>query len=218
MPLGFDLAPFTDDTDRTARRSTLRSRWSVGEQEVVITLIARLVPIKRVDRFLAVARALNDAASARFVIVGDGELHAHLAASEDAIALGKRLVWAGFLREVPDVCYASDVVMLTSDNEGTPVSLIEAQAAAVPVVATDVGGVRSVVRDHESGFVCEVDDVAALAGAVRTLLEDARLRARMADAGRRHVSALYTLDRLTADHAALYDELLAARRAALQAR
>ena len=68
-----------------------------------------------------------------------------------AAALGDRLVWAGFRRDIPDVCFASDVVMLTSDNEGTPVSLIEAQAAAVPVIATDVGGVRSVVRDGETG-------------------------------------------------------------------
>ncbi len=125
--------------------------WGAGDQELVVTLIARLVPIKRVDRFLAVARQLAARANVRFVVVGDGELREELASSDDAARLGERLVWAGFRRDIPDVCFASDVVMLTSDNEGTPVSLIEAQAAAVPVVATDVGGVRSVVHDGEGG-------------------------------------------------------------------
>jgi glycosyltransferase involved in cell wall biosynthesis len=218
MPLGFDLSPFTADSDRAARRQALRAAWGASDDELVVTLIARLVPIKRVDRFLAVAQTVGASHGVRFVVVGDGELHGELAISEDAAALGERLVWAGFRRDIADVCYASDVVMLTSDNEGTPVSLIEAQAAAVPVIATDVGGVRAVVRDGESGFVRGADDREALAGAVRLLLEDPQLRARMAAAGRSHVTSLYTLDRLVADHAALYDELLAARRAARQAR
>jgi glycosyltransferase involved in cell wall biosynthesis len=218
MPLGFDLAPFTGDADRAARRAALRGEWGASEQEVVVTLIARLVPIKRVDRFLAAARRLADHPGVRFVVIGDGELHEQLATSDDAVALAGRLVWGGFRRDIPDVCFASDVVMLTSDNEGTPVSLIEAQAAAVPVVATDVGGVRSVVRDGESGLLAPADATDALAEAVASLVDDRELRARMAAAGRAHVTSLYTLTRLAGDHAALYDELLASRRAARQAR
>jgi glycosyltransferase involved in cell wall biosynthesis len=218
MPLGFDLAPFTGDVDRASRRRVLRSAWGVSDDELVVTLIARLVPIKRVDRFLAMACSISDRDRVRFVVVGDGELHEELAASDDALALGDRLIWAGFRRDVPDVCFASDVVTLTSDNEGTPVSLIEAQAAAVPVVATDVGGVRAVVRDGSSGQLADREDAAGLGGAVATLLADADLRRRMGEAGRAHVTSLYTLDRLVADHAALYDELLTARLAARQAR
>ena len=218
MPLGFDLAPFTGDVDRAARRHALRAAWGAGGEELVVTLITRLVPIKRVDRFLAVARRLASRPGVRFVVIGNGELHAELAGSDDAVALGERLVWAGFRRDIPDVCFASDVVMLTSDNEGTPVSLIEAQAAAVPVVATDVGGVRSVVRDGESGLLAPADATDALADAVERLLDHPELRTRMGAAGRAHVTSLYTLERLVADHAALYDELLASRLAARQAR
>lgn len=218
MPLGFDLEPFRDDALRAERRATLRGLWGIGGEERVVTLVARLVPIKRVDRFLAVARTLADTTEARFVIVGDGELRGELAASPDALALGERLVWAGFRRDIADVCFASDVIMLTSDNEGTPVSLIEAQAAAVPVVATDVGGVRSVVIDGTSGFLSEVDDTASLARSVARLLGDPELGRRMGRAGRAHVTERFALERLVADHALLYEELLAARRAALQAR
>jgi glycosyltransferase involved in cell wall biosynthesis len=211
MPLGFDLSPFTDDADREARRRALRELWGVSDGELVVTLIARLVPIKRVDRFLDVAVSVAREREVRFVVVGDGELGQELKASIQAKALSARLVWAGFRRDIPDVCFASDVVMLTSDNEGTPVSLIEAQAAGVPVVATDVGGTRSVVRDGDSGLIAPPGDSAALATALGRLLDGPSLRRQMGDAGRSHVTTAFTLGRLVSDHASLYDELLAGR-------
>jgi glycosyltransferase involved in cell wall biosynthesis len=218
IPLGFDLERFSDDAQRVERRARLRSEWGIADHELVITLIARLVPIKRVDRFLAAAAISVGRPDARFVIVGDGELRAQLACSDAARLLGERLVWAGFRRDMPDVCFASDVVVLTSDNEGTPVSLIEAQAAAVPVVSTDVGGVRSVVTDGITGLLAGREDIAALAERLDHLLRDPVLRGRMGAAGRDHATSRFTLTRLADDHARLYNELLASRRAALQAR
>lgn len=213
IPLGFDLSPFTSDDDErwARRRARLRGAWGIASEELVVTLIARLVPIKRVDRFISAAFALASLPGVRFVIVGDGELREQLQASIHARELGERLIWAGFRRDIPDVCYASDVVVLTSDNEGTPVSLIEAQAAAVPVVATNVGGVRSVVLDGETGYVVRVRDTERLAVRIAALLHHPELRARMGAAGRAHVCANFTLERLAADHVRLYRELIAAR-------
>jgi glycosyltransferase involved in cell wall biosynthesis len=208
IPLGFDLSAFADDSDRARRRAALRAQWGIAENEKVVTLVARLVPIKRVDRFLQVARQLAERSNTRLVVVGDGELHDELTGSTDARALGGRLVWAGFRRDMPDVCFASDIVILTSDNEGTPVSLIEAQAAAVPVVGTDVGGVRSAVRAGETGMLASADDVGGLADAVIRLLDDQALAARIGAAGRRHALSVYTLDRLVDDHDRLYQALL----------
>ena len=211
MPLGFDLSQFTEDVDRAERRGSLRDDWGAGEEEVVVTLVARLVPIKRVDRFLAMGAKLAGDARLRFVVVGDGELRDQLQASADALALGDRLVWAGFRRDIPDVCFASDIVVLTSDNEGTPVSLIEAQAAGLAVVATDVGGVRSVVPHGVTGLLAGANDVESLAEAVSTLANDPSLRRVMGQEGRKRTTARFTLERLAADHAALYDELLGRR-------
>jgi glycosyltransferase involved in cell wall biosynthesis len=205
--LGLDLSAFAGDGDREARRAALRAQWGVGPEEQVVTLVARLVPIKRVDRFLAMSALLRDRPSTRFVIVGDGELRAQLQASESARALGDRVVWAGFRRDVPDVCFASDVVVLTSDNEGTPVSLIEAQAAAVPVVSTSAGGVRSVVLDGSSGLLA--DEPEALAAAVGSLLDDPARAAAMAARGRQHVLATFGVERLVDDLDRLYRRLLA---------
>jgi glycosyltransferase involved in cell wall biosynthesis len=208
IPLGFDLARFEGDSDREQRRAEIRAQWGIAPEAEVITLVARLVPIKRVDRFLRVANMLADRPRAHFVVVGDGELRDQLKSSPDAIALGPRLVWAGFRREIPDVCFASDVIMLTSDNEGTPVSLIEAQAAAVPVVGTDVGGVRSAVRDGETGILAAVEDEAALARAVSAILSDRELAERLAQAGREHALGAFSLQRLVRDVDGLYRFLL----------
>jgi hypothetical protein len=95
-----------------------------------------------------------------------------------------------------------------SDNEGTPVSLIEAQAAGTVVVSTDVGGVRSVVLDGETGLLAAPDDVDGLAAAVRTLLDDPPRARRMAAAGRAHVAGRFGVARLVEDIDALYRGLL----------
>lgn len=211
VPLGFDLTRFLDDTARAERRTAVRASWGVAPGDEVITLIARLVPIKRVDRFLQVAGALSDRPRSRFVVVGDGELGEELRASPAARTLGDRLRWAGFRRDMADVCVASDVVVLTSDNEGTPVSLIEAQAAGVPVVSTDVGGVAFAVRHGETGLLAPPDDHAALAGAIAAVLDDPALAHRLAGAGRHHASEAFGLERLVEDVDALYRRLLAAR-------
>lgn len=212
IPLGFDLSPFTDDADRAARRRAFRARWRVAEDTELVTLIARLVPIKRVDRFLRVARLIaNERPRARFAIVGDGELREELQASADARALGERVIWAGFRRDIAEVLFASDVVMLTSDNEGTPVSLIEAQAAAVPVVGTDVGGVRSAVRHGASGYVLPPGDEARLAAAASQALDDPSLLRDLGAQGRRHATTAYTMARLSDDHDRLYRRLLRGR-------
>jgi glycosyltransferase involved in cell wall biosynthesis len=197
VPLGFDLGPFADDANRAARRDAVRAAWGVGPDHELVTLVARLVPIKRVDRFLRVAELIGrDRPQARFVVVGDGELQQKLQTSPAARSLSDRLVWAGFRRDMPEVYFASDVVMLTSDNEGTPVSLIEAQAAAVPVVGTDVGGVRSAVREHESGVIVAPDDERGLAQAVSSILDDPELARRMGAAGRDMTTRAFEQEKL----------------------
>ncbi|HVS29420.1 MAG TPA: glycosyltransferase [Solirubrobacteraceae bacterium] len=211
VPLGLDLTGFVSDEDRAARRAAIRAEWGLEPEDEVVTLIARLVPIKRVDRFLRVAGLLAGRSRCRFVVVGGGALEDQLINSPEARALGSRLRWTGFRRDMPDVCFGSDVVVLTSDNEGTPVSLIEAQAAAVPVVGTDVGGVRSAVRHGETGLLAGAGDDAGLAAAIGAILDQPELAARLASAGRAHVTQTFALERLVDDIDRLYRDLLAAR-------
>jgi glycosyltransferase involved in cell wall biosynthesis len=206
--LGFDLTPFTVEGPRRdeLRRQT-RARFGIPDGARVVTLIARVVKVKRVDRFLGMARQLSDREDVWFLVAGDGDLRESLAGSDDARALGDRLVWAGFQRDIPAICFASEVVVLTSDNEGTPVCLIESQAARVPVVTTAAGGVETVVLDCETGRIVD-RDIPALAAAVGELLDHPELRDRWGRRGREHSLAKFSIERLVDEIDELYQRLL----------
>ncbi len=209
IPLGLDLNPFTvAGEERVRRREALRRSLAIPATATVVTLAARLVPIKRVDRFLRVATMLAASSDVMFLVVGDGELGDELRASAAARALGPRLVWAGWRHDMPDVHFASDVVVLTSDNEGTPVSLIEARAAGVPVVSTAVGGVAAVVGSSEAARLVDPADEAAFARAVQGLLADLPRATAAGNAARAQVARAYSLDALASRLDALYRSLL----------
>jgi glycosyltransferase involved in cell wall biosynthesis len=209
VPLGFDLAPFAvTGANRRQMRDALRAELGIAPAARVVTLIARLVPIKRVDRFLRMALELRELEDVEFLIVGDGELRDALARSPEAQALAGRLTWAGFRRDMPAVVFASDVIVQTSDNEGTPVSLIEAQAAGVPVVTTRVGGVATVVQDGSTGFVAPKDPPEAMASRIDVLLKSEELRATMGERARERTVRLFSLDRLVGDLDELYRRAL----------
>jgi glycosyltransferase involved in cell wall biosynthesis len=210
VPLGFDLEPFVvSDEKRQKLREALRAELAIPPDRSVVTFVGRVVPIKRVDRLLAVAQRLRDREDVHLLIVGDGDLRPQLESSAAAQALRDRVTWAGFRHDLVAIYCASDVVALTSDNEGTPVSLIEAQAAGVPVVTTDVGGARDVVEDRVSGRVLAPRNVAGMADAITEILRDRDLATRYAAAGRTHSLSQFTFARLVRDIDDLYTRLLA---------
>jgi glycosyltransferase involved in cell wall biosynthesis len=199
VPLGLELAPF----------AALPEPDRAESGEVVATVVGRLVPIKRVELALeAVARARADGSAVRLEVVGDGELRAELEQRARALGLGDAVHFAGFRPDMPAVVSETDIALLTSDNEGTPVALIEAGAGGRPAVATDVGGVASVVGP-ETGRLCPPGDVACLAARLGELAADASLRRRLGLAARAHVLARFDAERLVGDIDRLYRELLA---------
>jgi glycosyltransferase involved in cell wall biosynthesis len=211
--LGFDLDPFVLAPDLRAKvRAETRSRLGIPDDAEVVTVIARVVKVKRIDRFVQMASLMSDRPNTWFLVAGDGDRRTELEHTEEASALGERLVWAGFERDIPAICAASDVVVLTSDNEGTPVCLIEAQASGVPVVTTRVGGVETVVRDGETGVIVE-RSAQDLADAARDYLDDGERRVEHGRRGREHVLRHFSLDRLVADIDRLYRRLLQDARA-----
>jgi len=208
VPLGLDLEPFLAcDT----LRGQLRAELGVGNA-LLVGIIARLVPIKRHEDFLAGAAAVvSRLPNCRFLIVGDGELGAGLEARSRGLGLDGHVHFLGWRSDLPRVYADLDLVALTSANEGLPVSLIEAMAAARPVVATRVGGVPDLVEDGVTGLLVPPDDPPALAEAMVTLLADPDRRQAMGDAGRKRVHPTYSAERLLRDMDRLYTELLAAR-------
>lgn len=189
-------------------RATARAALGIDGGGPVVVFVGRLAPVKRPDRFVDMAgRVLRQVPSAMFVVVGGGELEQDLRAQVVAAGLDNSVRLLGWRSDVELAYAASDVVVLTSDNEGTPVSLIEAALAGRPVVTTDVGSVAEVVVDGETGLVVE-PDAAALAAAVVSLLVDDGIGRRFGAEARRRAEERFSAQRLVADTAKLYNELL----------
>jgi glycosyltransferase involved in cell wall biosynthesis len=206
IPLGLDLRAF-ENIDRSAG-DDLRAELSVAEDDVLLVFVSRIVPIKRLDVLLvAFSRAKAEAARAHLAIVGDGETRADFERLASDLGVRDAVSFLGYRRDLRPVAAAADVAVLSSDNEGTPVWLIEAAAAGTAAIATDVGGTSEVVTP-ETGIVVQPDDEAALASAISRLAADPALRRRMGGKGREHVLLRYSIDRLVADVDSLYRELL----------
>jgi glycosyltransferase involved in cell wall biosynthesis len=207
VPLGLELdrflavAPGDGDAVRTA--------LGLQPDDVLLTTVGRLVPIKRLDVLLeAFARA---GGALHLAVVGDGELRADLEAQADRLGIADRVTFLGFRTDLDAIQAATDVAVLSSDNEGTPVALIEAAAAATPAVATRVGGVADVVRP-DTGRLVDAGDADGMAAALTELAGDPELRARLGAAARDHVRARFASERLLDDIDALYRRELEERR------
>ena len=187
----------------------LRAELGVPPERLLVAWLGRMTEIKKVDDLLrAFARLRAAGVDAELLLVGDGPLRPGLEALAGALGIRDRCHFSGFRNDVGAIYAASDVVALTSANEGTPVTVIEAQAAGKPVVSTDVGGVRDIVTDGVSGFVVPPGDMDAVADRLRALAGDPGLRARLGEAGR-GARDRYSVPRLVHDVDQLYRELLA---------
>lgn len=187
-------------------RGQLRSEAGIPPDALVIGWLGRMTEIKRVDDLL---RAFAEASpTAHLLLAGDGPLRRSLEELARTLGIASRTHFVGFRSDVAAVYAASDIIALTSANEGTPVTVIEALAAGRPVVSTNVGGVADVVADGRSGLLVPRGDVSATAAALRRLAEDDELRDEFAGAARADVAQRYSISRLVDDVDRLYRELL----------
>ena len=208
VPLGFDLSPFAA-IDATARAAARRDLNLPGDALVVST-VGRLTAIKQHRLFLDTIKRVSEThTNVIALIAGDGELRDDIVAYAASLGLTDRVRMLGWRRDLATIYAATDVFLLTSRNEGTPVALIEAMASGVPGVSTDVGGVKDVIGGIETGRTAAFGDVDGLAAAINGLLADPSLRAATGEAARQRVLARYDIARLVADIATLYRELLA---------
>lgn len=203
VPLGLNL----NDMLRVVPSSegdALRLRIGLSPGTPLAVCAGRLVPIKDHTTLL---RALVRVPGLHLALLGDGELRPELESLAVELGVGDRAHFVGWWSDMAAAMADADLVVLSSRSEGTPVVLIEALAAARPVVATDVGGTSFVVQHAKTGRLCPAGDPAALALAMRHVLEDPSGSAVMAAAGRRVVCERFSLDAAAAAHLDLYEEL-----------
>jgi glycosyltransferase involved in cell wall biosynthesis len=210
IPLGFNLDRFLEI--HAADRERARAALQLPDDAVVIATVGRLTAIKQHSLFLEMAARLA-ATDDRliFLIVGDGELRWALEAQASALAIRARVRFLGWRGDLDRVYGATDIFVLTSRNEGTPVALIEAMASGVAVVSTDVGGVRDVVADSAAGTLVPFEDHDALIRAVKALADSPNARTAAGTLGRETVRQRFDLRRLAGDIQQLYSQLLQQR-------
>lgn len=216
IPLGFDLSRFQENLGEKRRK--FRSLYNVSDDEIAIVIVGRLVPVKNHSLFLqAIAKVKEKTTKKiRAFIVGDGEERANAEAKAAELGLDftskaneKALVtFTSWIKDVDRVCAGADIIALTSHNEGTPVSLIEAQAANKPVVSTNVGGIENVVLEGRTGLLSPSGDANAFAMNLLKVIEDDKLRAEMGMQGWPHVKEKFHYTRLVSDMRQLYLRLM----------
>ena len=183
--------------------------FGLNNERSQCAFIGRVTQIKRPDRFLDVVSEIKKRnISLDFFIAGDGELLE--ACRERIIAEDLPVKVLGWQSNIEKVLSAADIVVLTSDNEGTPLSLIQAGMAGLPVVSTNVGSVPEVVLDTVTGLITSLD-VQEIAGALEKLVTDKALRERLGHAAQGFTLANFGVQRLVHDHEELYKTLLASR-------
>ncbi|MFH1730548.1 MAG: glycosyltransferase [Planctomycetota bacterium] len=189
IPVGLDTAVVPrEGTD-------CRKRWAVPEGGVLVAQLGRLSQEKHPETFVEIAVRLSDEfPDARFVLVGDGAMRATLEQTIASAGKSDAIMLAGYVVGMADVIDALDIVVSCSTTEGVPRTLLEAGAGAVPVVATDVGGVPDAVDDGVTGIICPPGDVRAIADGIRRLIKDAGLRARMGIAAKGRIATVFSVD------------------------
>ncbi len=219
IPLGFDLDRFHQH--REEKRKAFRRQFKIAPYEVAIGIIGRLVPVKNHALFLeALAKVLAAThVKVRAFVVGDGELMRSLQDLANRLHIPfttghppkaiKPLTFTSWMRNVDEVNAGMDIIALSSLNEGTPVSLIEAQAANNPIVSTRTGGIEDVVLEGQTALLSPVGEVAPFARHLQQLVENAELRQRMSEKGHAFVMERFHYQRLVEDMRYLYERLLA---------
>lgn len=212
---GFELEKFASNQE--SKNVAFRKKWNIPMDCLTVVIVGRVVPIKNHGLFL---RAFHRFSSqydqpVKAVIVGDGEERPAMEAlcNELGMTHGQDggscdVIFTSWQKEIDQVLAGTDILCLTSLNEGAPVSLIEAQAASCPIVATKAGGVPNVVAENETALLAPSNDVAKVSSQMQRLAADPALRAQMGAAGFEYVIDRFSVDRMIKEMRDIYLSLL----------
>ena len=198
-----------DEFAPVAGRNDVRQSLGISDDEFVIIQVARLDPIKdHATALSALDRLRIRHPRVRLLLVGDGPQESEIRKIIDQRQLQNHVIQLGLRSDVANLLNAADAGLLTSHSEGIPLSLIEAMAVGMPIVATAVGGVPEIVESDVTGFLTQTGDSQAIAGALSRLCEDPLLCKRMSVLGRRRAESVFSQTRMDEEYRAAYAELL----------
>ncbi|MBI2258367.1 MAG: glycosyltransferase [Flavobacteriia bacterium] len=208
--LGFDLDRFMNFSIET--RQNLRQKYRIKEDEIALAIIGRFAPIKNHHFFFDVLENIltKTKRKIKVFVVGDGETREVIEnrASKINNRFGDVVFLTSWIKDVYNFNQAMEIICLTSDNEGTPVSLIEAQASSLPVITTNVGGVNDIMLDGISGFIIDKGDLKEYSEKLQYLIENDEIRKVMGEKGKDFVKETFHYKRLCKEVELYYKELL----------
>lgn len=215
IPLGFDLDRFQQNIPE--RRAVFRANYKLKDDDLAIGIIGRLVPIKN-HKLLIKAFAqvkVQSAKKLKLVIIGDGEMREGL--EQYCLSLGLTIssqdasrgdvLFTSWITDIETALPGLEIVALSSLNEGTPVSLIEAQAANIPIISTRVGGIEDIVLENETALLVENNDLEDFSAKLKILTGDEALREKMSVSGFKHVHQRFSYQTLCDNMSHLYSSL-----------
>ncbi len=218
IALGLELEAFEPSPPKVeAARANLRRELKLAPDATIIGHISRLAPVKSVKTFVQAADILRRThPETTFLVVGEGESRARLEILARELNLGGNLRFLGVRADIAALNLGLDAVALTSLQEGTPISIIESLAAARPVVASDVGGVRRLIEAHQTGLLVPPNAPQEVARALGWILENPQLSAQLGRNGREKMRREFEVSRMVREHRALYLEVVSASKPLLK--
>jgi glycosyltransferase involved in cell wall biosynthesis len=210
IQLGFDLNPFQEDIQK--KRIETRKEHNLEDDQIAVAIIGRLAPIKNHNLFLEAIEIAKSKSTKRivFFIVGDGEertnIENQISKIKDRQQIDIRMT--SWIHDIKTFNAGMDIICLTSNNEGTPVSLIEAQACNIPIITTDVGGVRDIVKNNETGYIVPKNNAEIFAEKLLLLIEDEKNRKKLSQNGWSFVKDNFHYTRLVKDMESYYENLI----------
>jgi glycosyltransferase involved in cell wall biosynthesis len=217
IPLGLN---FPDTVSSSEQRETFRGKYGLQPEDIAIGIVGRIVAVKNHPFFIDVLQRLlsnRTRSPVAFFIIGDGELkpriceyleQKNISYNTHSVTDDNRVVLTSWLTDMNETMNGLDIVVLTSLNEGTPMSLLEAQYFKKAVVSTDVGGVKDTLADGITGLMCKYDDTDAFAFKLRQLVDNKDVRIKMGEEGYKFVTAKFNKDSEIAATRELYFSLL----------
>jgi glycosyltransferase involved in cell wall biosynthesis len=204
---GVDLERFR------AATPALRGELGLTSDARVVGFVGRLAPGKGADVFLQVANRISSTSPrSKFVVVGDGPLRIGLEALAATLGIEKQVAFLGTRDDMPSIYASLDVMLLPSFDEAMPMCVLEAMAAAKPVIATRVGAVPDVVLEGETGYVVEPGDAESMARRLTGLLDDTASALRLGARGYDRAASLFSSDVMARKYVHLYEAALSGRR------
>jgi len=192
------------------QREPCRAEFGLTHGQILIGTSGRIEKVKRYDLLLqGYAKVYTVFPESRLMIAGEGSLRRQLEALAHDLGIGDAVIWTGFRKDIPRLLAAMDIYVMSSMNEGLSLSILEAMAAGKPVVITDVGGARELVKDHETGLLIPPGSAEEIAVALLTLLEEPAKTLELARKGREYVVREFGQQRMMESYGRLYRTLAA---------